>query len=250
MEIALNTQIMLVGVAFFAGLISSIAGSGGILTLPALLWAGLPPLNALATNKVQSSLGTLSSAWNFFSKGHLDIKPLLGSVLMAILGSVAGTFLVQSLDGATLTKLIPFLLLAIALYFLLSPKVSEADHPQKISQRWFACTAALGMGFYGGFFGPGMGSIMPFLFVWLLGHNLVVATAETKLMILAVNGTSALIFVFSGYVIWQLAIAMSVAQVIGARLGSNLVMKRGSGLVQPVITVITVLVALKLLFFP
>ena len=108
---------------------------------------------------------------------------------MAVLGSVAGTLLVQSLDTSTLTRLIPFLLLAIAVYFLFSPKVSGSDHPQKISQQWFACSAALGMGFYGGFFGPGMGSIMPFLFVWLLGHNRVKATAETKLMILAVNGT-------------------------------------------------------------
>ncbi|MDG2501261.1 MAG: TSUP family transporter [Porticoccaceae bacterium] len=250
MDIALKTQFILVGLAFIAGLISSIAGSGGILTLPALLWAGLPPLNALATNKMQSSLGTLSSAWNFFSKGHLDIKPLCSSILMAVLGSVAGTLLVQSLDTSTLTRLIPFLLLAIAVYFLFSPKVSGADHPQKISQQWFACSAALGMGFYGGFFGPGMGSIMPVLFVWLLGHNLVKATAETKLMILAVNGTSALIFVFSGYVIWQLAIAMSVTQIVGARLGSNLVIKRGASFVQPVITLITLLMAVKLLFFP
>jgi uncharacterized membrane protein YfcA len=157
---------------------------------------------------------------------------------------------VQSLDSAVLTRLIPFLLLAIAIYFLLSPKVSDKDHPQKISQRWFACTAALAMGFYGGFFGPGMGSIIPFLFVWLLGHNLIKATAETKLMILAVNGTSAAIFIFSGYVIWSLAIAMSVAQVVGARLGSNLVMQRGTSLVQPIITAVTMLMALKLLFFP
>ena len=106
------------------------------------------------------------------------------------------------------------------------------------------------MEFYGGFFGPGMGSIMPFLFMWLLGHNLVRATAESKLMILAVNGTSAMIVVVSGYVVWSLAIAMSVAQVIGARMGSNLVMKRGSGFVQPIITGVTLLVALKLLFFP
>ena len=106
------------------------------------------------------------------------------------------------------------------------------------------------MGFYGGFFGPGMGLIMPLLFVWLLGHNLVKATAETKLMILAVNGTSALIFVFSGYVIWSLAITMSVAQIIGARLGSNLVISRGAGFVQPIITAVTMLMALKLLFSP
>lgn len=250
MEISTIIQFILVFIAFFAGLISSIAGSGGLLTLPALLWAGLPPLNALATNKVQSSIGTLSSAWNFFRKGHLDIKPLRLSVALAIAGSAAGTLVVQSLDSELLTRLIPFLLLAIAIYFLVSPKVNDRDQPQKISQRWFACTAALGMGFYGGFFGPGMGSIMPFLFVWLLGHNLVKATAETKLMILAVNGTSALIFVFSGYVIWHLALAMSLAQMIGARLGSNLVMQRGSGFVQPIITLVTMLMAIKLLFFP
>jgi uncharacterized membrane protein YfcA len=199
---------------------------------------------------VQSSIGTLSSAWNFFRKGHLDIRSLRLSVVLAIAGSAAGTLVVQSLDSELLTRLIPFLLLAIAIYFLVSPKANDKDQPQKISQRWFACTAALGMGFYGGFFGPGMGSIMPFLFVWLLGHNLVKATAETKLMILAVNGTSALIFVFSGYVIWHLALAMSLAQMIGARLGSNLVMQRGSGFVQPIITLVTMLMAIKLLFFP
>ena len=250
MEIALSSQIILFVLAFFAGLISSITGSGGLLTLPALLWLGLPPLNALATNKVQSSLGTLSSSWNFFRQGHLDIKPLYRSLVMAILGSIAGTCLAQSLDSTTLSRLVPFLLLGIALYFLISPKVSGADSREKISRQWFAYTAALGMGFYGGFFGPGMGTIMPFLFVWLLGHNLVKATAETKLMILAVNGTSALIFVFSGYVIWQLAIGMSITQILGARLGSDLVMTYGVGFVQPIIIWVTIVMAIKLLFFP
>ena len=135
MEVTTNTFFSLVFVAYFAGLISSIAGSGGILTLSALLWAGLPPLNALATNKVQSSLGTLSSAWNFFRKGHLDIEPLRLSVAMAIAGSVIGTLVVQSLNAELLTRLIPFLLLAIALYFLLSPKINDSDHPERISQR-------------------------------------------------------------------------------------------------------------------
>jgi uncharacterized membrane protein YfcA len=149
-----------------------------------------------------------------------------------------------------LARLIPFLLLAIAIVFLISPKIDTSYHRQRISRRWFACTAALAMGFYGGFFGPGMGSILPFLFVWLLGHNLVRATAETKLMILAVNGTSAIIFATAGLVLWPLAIAMSVAQAIGARLGSNLVMERGAVFVQPVIIGVTMLLSIKLLFFP
>ena len=250
MEIAASAQILLIGTAFFAGFISSIAGAGGMLTLPALLWAGLPPLNALATNKVQSSLGTLSSTWNFFRRGHLTIKPLGLSVTLAILGSIAGTWLVQRLTGDVLTRLIPVLLLVIAIYFLVSPMIDDSRRRAKISQRWFACTAALAMGFYGGFFGPGMGSILPFLFVWLLGHNLVRATAETKLMILAVNGTSAIIFATAGLVLWPLAIAMSVAQAIGARLGSNLVMERGAVFVQPIIIGVTMLLSIKLLFFP
>jgi hypothetical protein len=250
MDLSLLTQSILVAVAFFAGLISSIAGSGGILTLPALLWVGLPPLTALATNKVQSSVGTLSSTWNFFRKGHLEVKPLVVSIMMAIVGSIAGTLTVQSVDGATLSRLIPFLLLGIAAYFLMSPKVKQAERAPMLGFNAFACTAALAMGFYGGFFGPGMGSIMPFLFLWLLGHNLVKATAETKLMILAVNGTSAVIFTVNGFVLWELALPMALAQIIGARLGSNLVMTQGSGLVQPIITAVTVVVALKLLFFP
>jgi uncharacterized protein len=249
-DLSLLTQLILVTIAFFAGLISSIAGSGGILTLPALLWVGLPPLTALATNKVQSSVGTLSSTWNFFRRGHLAVKPLVASIVMAIIGSIAGTLTVQAVDGATLSRLIPFLLLGIAIYFLMSPKVKQTDSAPILGLNAFAGTAALGMGFYGGFFGPGMGSIMPFLFLWLLGHNLVKATAETKLMILAVNGTSAVIFAVNGFVLWELALPMAIAQIVGARLGSNLVMTRGSGLLQPIITVVTIGVALKLLFFP
>lgn len=84
----------------------------------------------------------------------------------------------------------------------------------------------------------------------MLGHNLIKATAETKLMILAMNGTSAVIFIINGFVLWELVLPMALAQIMGARLGSNLVMTRGSGLVQPIITAVTVAVALKLLFFP
>ena len=123
--------------------------------------ASLPPLTALATNKVQSTVGTLSSTWNFFRRGHLEVKPLM----VSIIGSIAGTLTVQSVDGATLSRLIPFLLLGIAVYFLMSPKVKQTDSAPILGLNAFACTAALAMGFYGGFFGPGMGSIMPFLFL-------------------------------------------------------------------------------------
>ena len=114
----------------------------------------------------------------------------------------------------------------------------------------FACTAALVMGFYGGFFGPGTGSIIPFLFVWLLGHNLVRATAQTKFMVLAINGVSALLFILNGQVMWSLALSMAAAQIVGARIGSNLVMRRGATLVQPLIVVVSLVLAIKLVLLP
>ncbi len=242
--------IILTAIAFAAGFISSIAGAGGLLTLPALLWAGLPPLQALATNKVQSALGTAASAWNFFRKGHLqlgDIGPALG---FALAGSVAGTLVVQQLGNEVLRRLLPVFLIIIAGYFLLSPRVSDERSRPRLSRWQFGGCAALGMGFYGGFFGPGMGSIFPFLFVWLLGHNLRSATAHTKAMVLTINGVSALLFIYHGGVLWDLALLMSVAQIIGAYLGSSLVIRRGATLVQPLIVAVTLILSIKLLLFP
>lgn len=241
---------MLAAVAFAAGFISSIAGSGGLLTLPALLSFGLPPMAALATNKVQSALGTLSSTWNFYRQGHLNLRELRPSMAAALVGSTAGTLLVQRLDEALLMRLLPVLLIAIAVYFVVSPRVSDRDAKARLARLPFALLVALPMGFYGGFFGPGMGSVLPFLFVWLQGYNLRRATAHTKVMVLAINATSAILFILGGRVLWDVALAMSVAQAIGARLGSDLVIRRGATLVQPIIVVVTLTVAVKLLLFP
>lgn len=237
-------------VAFVAGYISSIAGAGGLITLPILLWFGLPPINALATNKVQSALGTLSSTWNFFRKGQLSLKEIRYSLLFALLGSVGGTLLAQRIGNEALLQLTPVMLVLIALYFLLSPRMSDSCSQARLSPLSFALVAALPMGLYGGFFGPGMGSILPFLFVYLSGYHLRKATAQTKVMILVINGVSAVLFILHGDVVWTLALCMSMAQMLGARLGSNRVMTHGAGLVQPLIIVTTLLLAIKLLFFP
>ena len=249
MELSCADYGTLLCIAFCAGFVSSIAGSGGVLTLPALLWVGLPPLNALGTYKIQSSIGALSSAWNFYTKGFLKLRPLIRPLILALLGSILGALAVQTLDGSFLRNLIPLLLIVIAIFFLISPKIRTIE-PAKLNITAFSFTAALGMGFYGGFFGPGIGSIMPFLFVWLLGYDLVKATADTKLMSFTINGTSAIIFAFSGFIIWELALTMALAQILGARLGSNLVVLKGASLVQPLLIVMTLLVATKLLFWP
>lgn len=246
-DLSLLTYAVLTAVAFVAGFISSIAGAGGMLTLPALLWAGVPPLHALGTNKFQSVFGQLSSSVNFFQKGHLDLRPLWPGLVAAVAGSALGTWSVTQLGGEQLRLLLPVLLIAIALYFALSPRISDHSARPRVSNGVFNVLVGGGMGFYGGFFGPGQGSIVALAFVALLGYNMRRATAHTKPLVLATNGVSMLIFMAGGYLLWGLAICMSLAQVLGARLGSNLVIDRGVRLVKPVVIAVTIAIALRLL---
>ncbi|WP_295798432.1 TSUP family transporter [uncultured Microbulbifer sp.] len=246
-ELTAVVYLILTAVAFAAGFISSIAGAGGMITLPALLWAGIPPLDALGTNKFQSVFGTLSSTLNFFRKGHLDFRPLWPGLLAAAAGAAAGTWSVTRLGGEQLRTLLPVLLIAIALYFAFSPRISDLDGKPRMGNGWFNLLVGGGVGFYGGFFGPGMGSFYALAFAALLGYNMRRATAHTKPLVLATNTTSLIIFMAGGHLLWSLALCMSGAQFVGARLGSNLVIARGAALVKPVIIVATLLVAIKLL---
>jgi len=234
-------------VAFLGGFISSIAGAGGMLVLPCLLWAGVPPVQALATNKCQSVFGTLSSAFNFFRQGHLDLAPLRGTLAWAFTGAILGTLLVQQLDKALLERLLPAILIVLAGYFALSPRISDADTPPRLGGRWFAPLVGGGLGVYGGFFGPGMGSFAAAAFAGLRGFNMRRATASTKPVVLVTNATSMALFIFGGHVIWGLVAVMAIAQIVGARLGSSLVIRRGAALVKPVIVLVTVAIAVRLM---
>ncbi|AAZ24304.1 hypothetical protein CPS_2446 [Colwellia psychrerythraea 34H] len=237
----------LTAVAFIAGFISSIAGAGGAIVLPVLLWAGLPPLNALATNKFQSVFGTLSSTINFFRKGYIDLKALRPALCYAFVGSVIGTYLVQQISTDYLSVMMPYLLIVLALYMMFSPTITDEDLPPKISEKAFAPFIGGGIGLYGGFFGPGMGSFFAVAFASLRGFNMRKATAFTKPLVLIVNTTSMIIFLWGGHIVWSLAITMAASQVVGARLGSNLVIHRGVALIKPLIVLMTLAIAIKLL---
>lgn len=234
-------------VAFAGGFVSSIAGAGGMLVLPCLLWAGIPPVLALGTNKTQSVFGTVSSAINYFRKGHLDLRPLRATLLWAFVGAILGTRLVQSLDSAFLDTLLPIILIVLSAYFALSPRISDQDTPPRLSARLFAPLVGGGLGVYGGFFGPGMGSFSAAAFAGLRGDNMRRATASTKPVVLVTNVTSMAMFIAGDHVLWTLVAAMAVAQIFGARLGSNMVIRRGAAMVRPVIVVVTAAIAVRLM---
>ncbi|HLM38177.1 MAG TPA: TSUP family transporter [Microvirga sp.] len=249
-DIGIDAIAALAAVSFLAGFVDSIAGGGGLLTVPALLLAGLDPAQAIATNKVPGSVGAASAAYTFARKGLIEWRRAWGFTLVAFASSIAGALCVRFLPRPVLDGLIPLLLVAIALYFALSRKVKDEDAHARLSGLAFGLTAPVAIGFYDGIFGPGAGSFYMLAFVTLLGYGVVRATAHTKVVNFASNFGSLLLYAATGAVVWPLGLAMAGAALLGAQAGSRLALRLGSRIVRPLLVLVSGLMALRLLLDP
>ncbi len=226
MEVATPTLFLLFLAGMLAGFIDSIAGGGGIITVPALLAVGIPPHQALATNKLQSSCGSLTAAANYTRLGLMNPRELFVGFIFSFLGAVCGAVTVQFFSAEFLENLIIAMLIILFVYTLLSPKLGYEQKPHKIHHLIFYTIFGLLIGFYDGFFGPGTGSFWTISLVVLLGLDLKEATAQTKLFNLTSNVVALAVFLYSGLVIWSAGLAMGAGQVIGAWCGSTLVSRK------------------------
>jgi uncharacterized membrane protein YfcA len=235
----------LVGVA--AGWVDSIAGGGGLIALPALLFTGISPLEALATNKLQSSFGSFTAAYNYTRRGWIDLRWARWLIAASLLGSAAGTLLVQNLRLDLLERMLPVLLGGMALYFLLSPRLGDVERKPRLGRLGYGLSAAPGIGFYDGVFGPGTGSFFTLSAVTLLGASATRAVALTKLLNFASNIGSLALFLAGGQIVWTLGLAMIVGQATGAWLGSSMAIRNGVGLIRPVVVIVCLAMMLRLL---
>ncbi|KQN55054.1 TSUP family transporter [Erwinia sp. E602] len=235
-------------VALLAGFIDSIAGGGGLLTVPALLAAGLSPAQALATNKLQSVGGSFSASLYFIRMKAVNLREQKLNIAMTFIGSLAGALLVQHVKGDILRQLLPLLVIAIGLYFLLMPKIGEEDRQRRLHGLPFALVAGGCVGFYDGFFGPGAGSFYALAFVTLCGYNLAKSTAHAKVLNFTSNLGGLLLFIIGGKVVWVVGLVMMAGQVLGARLGAKMVLSRGQRLIRPMIVIVSAVMSAKLLY--
>jgi len=238
---------LLVLAAVAAGLVDAIAGGGGLIALPALLWAGIPPLQALATNKLQGSFGTATASFNFIRRGEIRVRPMLVPIICTFAGSAAGTLAVQHLASDWLEQIVPLLLIGFALYFLFSPRIGDRDARQHLHENLFGLSIGLGVGFYDGFFGPGTGTFFAAAFVLLLGYNLRRATAGTKLLNFTSNIASLLFFAWGGHVLWLVGLSMGLGQALGAWIGSHLVIRHGAVVIRPLLVTVSIAVSIRLM---
>ncbi|MCU7490959.1 MAG: TSUP family transporter [Ignavibacteria bacterium] len=231
-----------------AGLIDAIAGGGGLITLSVLLGVGFPPHIALGTNKFQACFGSFTASYYYMQKGGVSLKSAMPGIIFTLIGSALGTWTVQQVNSDILKDIIPFLLAAIIVYSLLSPKLGETDKHPRMGRYSFYIAFGLMLGFYDGFFGPGVGSFWAISFVIMLGFNLTKATGYTKVMNFTSNIVSFIIFIAGGFVMFAAGLAMAAGQILGSKIGAGLVIKRGTKFIRPIFITMVVLTTLKLIY--
>lgn len=237
---------LLVAAALGAGFVDAIAGGGGLITLPALIAAGLPPHLALGTNKGQSVFGSFAALVRFGRAGLVDRARAPWSFAFGLSGSLAGAALVLLVRPEVLRPLVLALLAAVAIFLATrgsatpKPPVFTADRA-----RLAGIVIAAVIGAYDGFFGPGTGTFLILAYVALLGDSLAGASANAKVVNFASNLAAVAVFASSGRIVWAYAIPMAAAQFIGGTLGAHVTVRGGDKLVRRVVLVVVLALLVK-----
>lgn len=249
LPLALDILALLFITAVTAGFIDTLAGGGGLIALPALILAGIPPLQALGTNKLQGCIGTATSTYLMIKKGRVtiaEIKPLL---ITAFIGSSLGCIGVQFINSDALAVVIPIVLIIIAVYFLIAPTPSTDSNKKRVTENQYKNGVIPVIGFYDGFFGPGTGSFFALSSVVLNGKNLISATALAKPLNCATNIAALIIFISLGQVAWLAGITMLIGQIIGASIGSHTLLKINPLYIRILIVIMCVAMLVKYCFY-
>jgi uncharacterized membrane protein YfcA len=237
----------LTATAVLTGFIDAIAGGGGLIMLPALLFAGVSPIHALATNKLQSVFGTAVATRNYARAGLVNWHEHKLTIALVFVGATAGVLLVQSIHTRTLNLIIPLLLIAVSLYVLVSPRMTDEDADHRLTARPYAPVGGV-IGLYDGFFGPGTGTFFTASLVALRGYGLTRATGLTKLLNLTSNIASVLFFALGGKMLWLLGLCMAAGAMTGGWLGSHSAIRFGARLIRPLLVVISLGLTARLLW--
>jgi uncharacterized membrane protein YfcA len=238
---------VLTATAVLTGFIDAVAGGGGLIMLPALLFSGASPIQALATNKLQSVFGTAVATRNYARAGLVNWRDHKLAMVLVFIGATAGVLLVQTVEAAVLSLIIPLLLVAVAVYVLVSPRMTDEDAHQRLSERGYAPVGGL-VGVYDGFFGPGTGSFFTASLVALRGYGLTRATGVTKLLNFTSNVASVLFFALGGKMLWLLGLCMAAGAMLGGWLGSHSAIRFGARLIRPLLVVISLGLTARLLW--
>lgn len=235
---------------FLAATVDSIAGGGGIISLPAFLLMGVPPHMALGTNKFASTCASFTSSYKFAQSGKVNFKLLKFLAPFTLLGASLGVFCALSIQPKYLSTIVLVMLIFVGIYSLLSKNVGEENHFKEVDKRllFIGIVFAFVLGFYDGFFGPGTGAFLIFGFISFFGYDFVNAGGNSKVLNFVSNITSLVLFGINGQINYMYGIPVAISMIFGARLGTRLALTKGSKLMKPIFVTMSLAVAGKMLY--
>jgi uncharacterized protein len=239
----------LAGVGLVAGFVDAIAGGGGLIAVPVLISVGLSPVAAFATNKVQSAVGTAMAVATYARGGFIPLLKVLPGMIAAFAGGFSGASAVRQVDISVLWVAVPVALIVVASYFMLAPRLTDADSRARLPFALFVPVLGFCTGFYDGLFGPGTGSFMTIGFVLLFGLGMTRAAGHTKALNLMSNLGALALFIPAGDVVWPAALTMATGQIVGGYVGARTGIRFGARLIRPLVVGVSIVLALRLLFF-
>ncbi len=235
-------------VATLASFVDAIAGGGGLITLPALLMiSGIDPISAVATNKLQASVGGISATIMLAKKKLINWKSVLPIALTSMFGACLGALSINLMPKNIIVILVPILLVVVVLYFSLAPKINHEDRPAKLAVFTFSLSVMPMLGFYDGVFGPGAGAFFMLAFSSLLGFGMLKTLAHTKVANMSSNLGALGIFIIKGSVIFPIGLSMAAGSFIGSRIGILCAVKLGAHIIKPLVIIMCVAMIIKLL---
>jgi uncharacterized membrane protein YfcA len=235
--------------AFLAGLVDAVVGGGGLIQLP-VLFAAFPstvPATLLGTSKLAGIFGTAAAAVNYSRRVRLAWSTAAPAAVAAFIMAFVGAYVVTRVPADFMRALLPFVLVAVAVYTFRKNDFGGVHSPVHAggAERLFAVCVGAGIGFYDGFFGPGTGSFLMFLFVRFFGFDFLSASACAKVVNVACNLAALLWFGYSGHLLWQLGAVMAVCQIAGSLVGTRLAIRHGSGFVRKLFLVVVSVLIVK-----
>lgn len=249
MDITFITYLIVCPLVFLAGLVDSIGGGGGLISLPAYIFAGLPAHMAVATNKLSSSLGTTVSVIRFVKNKLIDIRLAIPSALAAIIGSSLGAKLSLVINEKIFTYIL-IAVLPLTAFVVLSKKLFHDNENDKITldKKTYitALLSAFFIGGYDGLYGPGTGTFLIIAFTVFADMSIKTANAQAKVINLSSNIAACVVYMINGKVIVALGIAAALCNMLGNYIGSGLAVKNGSKITKPVIILVLILLLLKI----
>lgn len=235
--------------AFLAGLVDAVVGGGGLIQLPVLfsVFSNHLPPTLIGTSKLAGIFGTGAAAINYARRVRVAWSAAAPAAFAAFALSFAGAYTVTKVPADFVRALLPILLVAVAIYTFRKKDFGSIHAPvhEGKSERYFALGMGACIGFYDGFFGPGTGSFLMFLYVRFFGFDFLSASAAAKIVNVACNFSALMWFGYSGHLLWQLGLMMAACQVVGSLIGTKLAIKHGSAFVRKLFLVVVCLLILK-----